>query len=211
MPRKTIYVSEEDNAVFKEYADKVGDDGGLGKVLADALRERLQQRHELETLAFRLCLLIQGPETTKLVADLAQYRFDDLPEDIKTEAMAKTLRVMAEDPSFFELRVGEERKSFFEALILDDNEWFEEAEKLAAVNLEKYKLKASQHVRVLNRRLAKLKQRRRESSGESAAPDDILSVLVDISEDELPDEEPLEASDIWSALLKDDEDEPPKK
>lgn len=179
MPRKTIYVSKEDHEVFKEYAEKIGGEEGIGKMVADVMRERLEQHQELEGLAFRLCLLIQAPNVTEFVRDLAQYRLDSLSDSIKNKGAKKALHVMAEDPTFFDLRIDEERKGFHDVLIRDDNEWFEEGEQLAS----RYRRKAA------NKLVAKLKpdkgknQRRKAKSQEnSAALDDEIVVVRDADE-----------------------------
>lgn len=169
MPRKTIYVSKEDDAVFKEYAEKIGGEEGIGKIVADVMREKLDQHRELEILAFHLCLLIQAPNVTEFVRDLAQYRLDGLSDSIKNKGAKRARHVMAEDPTFFDLRIDEQRASFHDVLIRDDNGWFEEGEKLAL----RYRNKA------VNKLVAKLKRR-----GDSAAPNDEIVVVRD--EDEVP-------------------------
>jgi len=137
MPRKTIYVSEEDDVVFKEYAEKINSEEGIGKIVADAMREKLDQHRGLGTLAFHLSLLVQAPGVSEFVRDLAQYRLDGLSDNMKNEGAKRARHVMVEDPTFFDLRINEQRASFHDVLIQDDNKWFEEGEKLALHRREK--------------------------------------------------------------------------
>jgi len=169
VPRKTIYVSKEDDAVFKEYAEKIGGEEGIGKMVADVMREKLEQHLEL---AFRLSLFTQTPNVTEFVRDLAQYRLDSLPDSIKNKGVKRAMLVMAEDPTFFDLRIDEERKSFYDVLIHGDNGWFEEGERLAS------KRAVSDAVAWVNRRKAK--------SRENSVALDCEDLFVIDDADELP-------------------------
>ena len=131
MPRKTIYISKEDEAVFQEYADKMGGDEGVGKLVVDVMKEQLQGYAKLEEKAFQLAMIIMSTEVSSFVRDLAQYRFDSLPHSAKVDAFGKAACAMITDPTFFSLRIGEERRSIVDVLLFDDCTWFEEGEKLA--------------------------------------------------------------------------------
>ncbi len=83
MPKKTIYISEEDLAVFEKAKEKFSGES-FSKLIVDALRSRLIDREELREKAFVAELLSRTG--IPILVDLTELYLQTLPEDIVSKA-----------------------------------------------------------------------------------------------------------------------------
>lgn len=121
MPKKTIYVREEDMPVFDEAMAKLGGEESMGSVIVDALRERLRNREKEEEEALRLALAA-ACVLPPILEECVEYRLRDLPKDAVVKAHLAAAAAYLADPDFFIERGYHE---------LDDERWFEEAKEKA--------------------------------------------------------------------------------
>lgn len=82
VPRKTIYIRDEDLPIFERARKEL--DAPIGTIVVRALESVLQERDELWYKAFCLQLIRLGD--MPIFGELIDYRLKDMPYDIVTEA-----------------------------------------------------------------------------------------------------------------------------
>lgn len=124
MPRKTIYIREEDAAVFDEAMRQLGGEEGMGRVIVKALQEQLRDRKAEEDECFRLKML-ELCGLPPLLASLVQRRLQDFSLIPLVQAATRAGLALTKEPEHFTLEKA------IKAL-LGDETWFEKGRELAA-------------------------------------------------------------------------------
>lgn len=117
VPKKTIYVREEDIPVFDEAMEKLGGEESMSSVIVDALRERLRDRKKEEEEALHLAMALEC-FLPSVLAECVERRLRDFPEDVVAKSRVAASAAYLADPDFFIER------GYYE---LDDARWVEEA------------------------------------------------------------------------------------
>lgn len=121
MPKKTIYIRDEDQAIFDEAMRKLGGEAGMGAVIADALRKSLTDYTKIEEEALRLAMLSECP-LPGVLGECVEFRLHALPPEIVTKARLGAQLAYAEDPEHF---------IHADYVALDSTEWWEKAKDMA--------------------------------------------------------------------------------
>lgn len=140
MPRKNIYIRDDDLALFEEAIEKLGKDKeAIGTIIIDALKERLSQLGKLEEEAFKLQMLyILGSLKFPPIKELAESRLDELPKKVSAKAYKKAYFSYLGNEEHFEVInesdfVSNWASKFIwdgiEGLIENQEKWFKEGKK----------------------------------------------------------------------------------
>lgn len=151
MPKKTIYVRDEDMPDFEKALKKLGGEEGIGTIIVEALRKSIRDHKEEEEKVFRLSVLANCP-LPSLFAECVEFRLQSLPADIVSKVHYYALAAYKEDPDYF-INCG-----FVE---IDDHTWWEGVRERA----ERGKLKADQQIKAVLERTA------RQMQGEMKLPE----------------------------------------
>lgn len=119
MPKKTIYVREEDIPVFEEAMQKFGGEESMSSVIVDALREKLRDRKKEEEEVLNLALALETSPAA-IFAECVERRLRDFPEDVVARSRLTAQAAYESDPDFFNEHGHWE-------LVLNDEAWLAEA------------------------------------------------------------------------------------
>lgn len=127
MPKKTIYVRDEDMPLFEKAMKKLGGEESMGSVIVDALRKSLKDYEKEEEEAFRLAVVMNCP-LPSVLAECVEYRLQAIPADIIANARFAADAAYAEDPDHF---------GYVDFTNIDSNEWWEKTKKKASRGKQK--------------------------------------------------------------------------
>jgi hypothetical protein len=119
VPKKTIYVSEEDIPIFQEAMQKFGGEESMSSVIVDALREKLRDRRKEEEEVLNLVLALECSPPA-IFAECVERKLRDFPEDVVARSRLAAEATYESDPDFFNER------GYWE-LISNEEAWLEEA------------------------------------------------------------------------------------
>lgn len=128
MPKKTIYVRDEDMPLFEQAMRKLGGEESMGSVIMDALRERLRSREKEEEQALRLAMIAQCP-MPEILTECVEYRLQALPAEVVARTRILATAAYLEDPNHFC-----ECNLYWD---LDDPEWWKGANEKASLGRDK--------------------------------------------------------------------------
>lgn len=100
MPKKTIYVREEDIPIFEEAMQRFGGEESMSSVIVDALRERLRDRKKEKEEALHLALVAEC-FLPPILAEGIERRLRDFPEDVVAGSRIAAQMAYLMDSDFF--------------------------------------------------------------------------------------------------------------
>lgn len=158
MPKKNIYFRNEDMPVVEEAYQVLGEEEALGKIIADALKEKLNDINEVQEKVYKLQLLKQLDYAS--INEIVEYRMREYSPSIVSEAEKKALAAYIADPDHFDILYNwndEDSQDYWQEWVwtyfwsgLDialeefndtinygnDKNWFEEAKELTKEGLK---------------------------------------------------------------------------
>lgn len=99
MPRKNIYIRDDDLDVFEEAMEKLGEDEAIGTIIIEALKDKLNRLPEIEEYLLKLQLLKQLD--LPALNEIIEYRLDNYPKKLVLEAEVKSIAAYLGNPNYF--------------------------------------------------------------------------------------------------------------
>ena len=139
MPRKNIYIRDDDLPFFENALEKLGKDKeAVGAIIVDALKDKISQLEETQERAFKLQMLyLLGTLNYPPLKELAEKRLEKIPEEAKNKAYLKAYYSYLGNKDHFENTQYFLDNDWYldfiwngiEGLMNDKEEWFEEGKK----------------------------------------------------------------------------------
>lgn len=137
MPRKNIYIRDDDIEFFEKAIKALGEDEAIGTVIINALKEKLGNLPEKRERIFKLQLLNQL--NSPAINEIIKYRLQNYPENLVYEAEVKAIYAYLGNPDHFSFPVYGNYDSYYtewllpfmeeslDSLINRNKIWFEKA------------------------------------------------------------------------------------